>query len=1006
MIDQPQTAKSTPGAGDAQPGDPALLSILRAASLQELTWVLGESLDHQAAGPMALAASSEWPQRVELWPLRHGGATPDPATAVATIDAALMAMGFDATSADPQHDLAAGSRSEDAAAAAGFGSSALVLCDGGSGSVAALVPAPAAGTLPPSLLKAAGARACELLEMQRLQASLARLAQAEQLQHALFAIADMAGSDRDMPSLLRGLHGIVAGLMYAENFYIALYDRQRDCLRFIYFIDTDTDADSGPQPDEDVPLAALEHGLTWYVIRDRKPLMGSHERIAEQVSGPMRPRGADSLDWLGVPMVRDGEVRGALVVQNYRYGDCYHDTDLAVLAFVAEHVLTALERKQVQEDLEQRVADRTRELAQANSGLHKQVLERLRAEHLQATLYRIAALANTDESSERFYRHIHHAVGELINVENFYIGLLSEDGTQLEFPYSVDARDSRRSSRPLGRGFSEYVIRHGKALLAGAAEAEALVAAGELAKPSAAPAHCWLGVPLAGASGVMGVMAVQSYRDDLTYDAGDAELLTFVSYQIASSLQRRHSAESLRRLNADLEDRVVERTRELSEQIEVREQVEAKLKHQVMHDPLSGLPNRLYLRDRIERALAGVRRNGERRFALLYLDIDRFKLFNDSLGHLAGDEVLREVSRRLAECIREPDVVARLSGDEFAILLEDSPVPQTACKVAQRIQAAMQRPMQIAGRELQTSASIGIAIGDQRYQSTDALLHDADVALYRAKSAGRQRFVLFDDSLQREAMDVLGLENELRAGLVQGEFLPYFQPLVRLADRSIVGYEALIRWQHPQRGLLVPADFLQVAEDSGLIEAIDWQMYRLACSAGSALVREGGFITLNISARHFQNADFDERLLRLTAETGMDPARLRIEVTEGTLLGDPDAVAQILDRLRASCVEAALDDFGTGYSSLGYVQRFPLKMIKIDRSFVDPLGRDPSQRSSAIVTAILALARSLGLEVVAEGIETEAQRQALIGMGCVYGQGFLFEHPQLAEHWQEGGKTF
>lgn len=497
----------------------------------------------------------------------------------------------------------------------------------------------------------------------------------------------------------------------------------------------------------------------------------------------------------------------------------------------------------------------------------------------------------------------------------------------------------------------------------------------------------------------MGAIAVQSYRADLHYDQSDCELLTFVSYQIASSLQRRNAAEALRVLNAELEQRVLERTQELREQINVRERIEAQLKHQVMHDALTGLPNRLYLQDRLEREIALLRRRPDRRFALLYLDVDRFKLFNDSLGHLAGDDVLIEVSNRLSNCVREPDVVARLSGDEFAILLVDIQSPEDACLVAQRVQEAMQRPMLIAGRDLQTSASIGIAIGRAGYAGTDAILHDADVALYRAKAAGRARHVLFDDSLQPQATDVLALEQELRAAIANREFEPYFQPLVRLSDSRTIGYEALIRWRHPERGILTPDKFLAVAEESGLMEAIDWQMYRLACAAAVPLVEDGGFITLNISPLHFQNDDFDARLLALTAETGFNPAKLRIEVTEGTLLGDPEAVAKILDRLRVACVEAALDDFGTGYSSLGYVQRFPLKMIKIDRSFVDSLGGDRSQRSSAVVGAILALAHSLGIEVVAEGIETEAQRQALVAMGCVYGQGYLFGYPQPVGHY-------
>ncbi len=837
----------------------------------------------------------------------------------------------------------------------------------------------------------------EFLASQRLQASVADLAHAGQLQHALFAIADIAGSAQDMSTLLRGLHQIIGRLMYAENFYIARYDAARETLQFLYFADT-VDADAAVAG-EVIPIARLERGLTWYLIHDRKPLMGPTDRLREQVSGPLHVRGADSLDWLGVPMMREGEAVGALVVQCYVERARYTDADRAVLAYVAEHVLNAVERKQGQEELERRVAERTRELAHANEVLQRQVIERERAEHLQATLYRIAALTSHEDSTERFYRHVHNAVGELINAENFYIALVSDDGQTLEFPYSVDALDPLRASRPMGRGLSEYVIRHGKPLLADAAVVSRLVRTGELMPLRGTPAQCWLGVPLLSGEAVIGLMAVQSYRTTLNYNSDDAELLTFVAYQIANSLQRRKHAQALQRLNAELELRVQARTRELSEQIVVRERVEEQLKHQVMHDPLTGLPNRVYLRDRLERAMATMRRHGDQRFALLYLDIDRFKLFNDSLGHQAGDAVLREVATRLNQCVREPDVVARLSGDEFAIFLHDAPLPQTACKIAERIMVSLLAPMLIDGHELQASASIGIAISAERHQTTDELLHDADVALYRAKSAGRQRFVLFDDSLQRTAMDVLDLEHQLRAALRGNEFVPYFQPLVRLTDGVAVGYEALIRWQHPSRGLLAPGDFLSVAEDSGLIEAIDWQMYRLACIAGAELVRDGGYLTLNISPRHFQNDNFDTRLLELAADTGFDPAKLRIEITEGTLLGDPDAVAKILGRLRDACVEAALDDFGTGYSSLSHVHRFPLKMIKIDRSFVDPLGSAHSRRSSAIVGAILALAQSLGVEVIAEGVETEAQRQALVAMGCIYAQGYLFGRPQAAAHW-------
>ncbi len=884
---------------------------------------------------------------------------------------------------------------------AAHGGDSIVLCSGDYGSARLHLPAAALEAVSAAhsdLLMLAGRRFAELLSAHAMRTAMHGLEHAERLHRALFAIADIAGSDRDMPSMLRGLHDIIGQLMYAENFYIALFDNEKQVLQFLYFADAEDDSTG---PGREVPFADLERGLTWYLIRDGRPLMGPTSRLRQQVSGELLVRGPDSLDWLGVPMMRNGQAVGALVVQSYRTANLYTETDRAVLAFVADHVLTAVDRKRGQQELERRVAERTRELAAANEVLHRQILERERSEHLQATLYRIAALTTSDDDADQFYRLVHRAVGELINADNFYIALVSEDGRDLEFPYYVDAAEASRPSRPMGRGLSEYVIRHGRPLLADTATVDALIEQEQLDGSLAfgSPAHSWLGVPLITSAGAIGLVAVQSYRADQHYDAGDAEVLTFVSHQIARSLERRRHAQALRRLNAELEQRVHARTRELSEQISVREQIEAQLKHQVMHDPLTGLPNRLYLRDRLERAIADHRRNRVRRFALLYLDVDRFKLFNDSLGHLAGDEVLREVARRLKTCIREPDVVARLSGDEFAILLEHSPIPQTACKVAQRIQAALAPPMQVAGRELQTSASIGIAISDARHQTADDLLHDADVALYRAKGSGRQRFVLFDDSLQRTAMDVLDVEHQLRAALLRQEFRCFFQPLVRLDDGSIVGYEALVRWQHPERGLLAPGAFLAVAEESGLVEAMDWQLYRLACVEGAPLVRASGYLTLNISPRHFHNDNLDAPLLELARDTGFDPSKLRIEVTEGTLLGDPESVAKILARLRAAGVEAALDDFGTGYSSLSYVNRFPLKMIKIDRSFIESLGSETAHRSSAIIGAILALANSLGVDVIAEGVETEEQRQALLAMGCVYAQGYLFGRPQPAAAW-------
>ena len=892
---------------------------------------------------------------------------------------------------------------------AALGPAAYPLQVGPAGPQVAVLGTPdALKSLPPTpahLLELAGQRLAELLTQQQLHASVQHLEQSRQLQQALFAIADLASSDQDMDSMLRGLHEIIGRLMYARNFFIALFDSQRDSLRFIYFSD---EVDDGMyDPETEIPAAQLKESFTLAIIRQARAVRGPAWEVARQlgiVRGPVV--GTPAVDFMGVPMRRGTEVLGAIAVQSYREGLGYTESDSAVLGFVAEHVLTALERKHGRQALERRVLERTRELALANQQLQAQVAERERAAHLQATLYRIAALANGQESDDQFYRSLHAAVGELINAENFYIALVSEDGSTLQFPYCVDVAGEGGKNRPMGRGLSEFVIRAGQTQLVDTARLQQLRESREVAIQSqtgTSATVCWLGAPLLGAQGVMGVVTVQSYRSDLLYDEQDAALLTFVSHQIANSVQRRQQAEALHVLNNELEQRVQLRTQELRQEIAMREQVEARLQHEVMHDPLTGLPNRVYLRDRLERALATLRRDPQRSFALLYLDVDRFKLFNDSLGHQAGDIVLREVAHRLLECVRTPDVAARLSGDEFAILLEDGPQPATACKIAQRIQTRMQDLVQVGERELRLSVSIGIAVGQAHHQNIDELLHDADVALYRAKEGGRQRFELFDDREQRAAMDVLQLEQELRDALQEGQLVPYFQPIVRLADAQVVGYEVLIRWQHPVRGLLAPGEFLPVAEQTGLIESIDWHLYGLACEAGAPLVREGGYLTLNVSPRHFAHSDFDRSLMALLGRTGYDPAKLRIEVTESTLLGDPAAVASVLQRLKDAGVGTALDDFGTGYSSLGHVHRFPLCMVKIDQSFIGELDRAQPSRSVAIVDAVLSLGRALDLDVVAEGVETDAQRQVLIAMGCVYGQGYHFGRPAPAAHWRRSG---
>jgi GGDEF domain-containing protein len=509
--------------------------------------------------------------------------------------------------------------------------------------------------------------------VRALKSSLVGLERSEKLQRALFAIADLAGSDASMPELLRGVHAIVDSLMYAKNCFIVRLDAERDAIVFLYFVDTVDPPHLG-----DVSLSKRKGTLTWYVLTDGKSIRGDNEQLQAQVSGPLSFVGSDSYVWMGAPMLRDGVVQGAIVVQCYEPGMVYTEEDQAVLEFVASHVLTAMERKQGRALLEANVRQRTTELALANKELHQEIGERQRAERLQAALFHIAQLATADISQDELYARVHTAVGELINARNFFIALLSDDGKTLEFPYAVDASGERFSSRP-GRPRPVRVRAAPRP-----AHLPLRGDAGAGARGRAGPAH---GRHAGGV--VAGRAAGGRGQDDRpgggtklrrlgSYSHADQELLGFAASQIANTLHRRRAALELQQANEQLELRVQERTRELRAEISERQRIQEQLRHQVMHDSLTGLPNRGYLIDRLGRVLAHLRREPSRRCALLYLDVDRFKQINDSMGHQAGDEVLREVARRLQGCVREPDVVARLSGDEFAVLLEDVEIPGTA----------------------------------------------------------------------------------------------------------------------------------------------------------------------------------------------------------------------------------------------------------------------------------------------------------------------------------------
>jgi diguanylate cyclase (GGDEF)-like protein/PAS domain S-box-containing protein len=428
-----------------------------------------------------------------------------------------------------------------------------------------------------------------------------------------------------------------------------------------------------------------------------------------------------------------------------------------------------------------------------------------------------------------------------------------------------------------------------------------------------------------------------------------------------------------------------------------RQAIDDDIRHRALHDRLTDLPNRVLFMDRLEQGLARLRRRRSLA-AVLFLDFDHFKVINDSLGHHVGDELLTAVAPRLRHALRASDTVAHLGGDEFAILLEDIEGEEDAVEMAQRVAALFAQPFVIAGGEHFVSASVGIALA-RGGESAMELVRDADAAMYRAKERGRARYEVFDAATRGRVLARLRVENDLRRALDREEFSLHYQPLVSLADRGVVGVEALIRWHHPERGLVSPAEFVPVAEQNGLIEPIGRWVLERAC--GQAAMWHAARpdarpleIAVNLSAVQLASPGLVDTVTDVLAASGLPADLLCLEITETAMLRDPEVTGEVLRALGALGVRMALDDFGTGYSSLSYLPHLPLDTLKIDRSFVDGLGSEA--HDTAIVEAIIAMARALSLGVVAEGVETERQAQELARLGCERAQGYYFARPMPA----------
>jgi diguanylate cyclase (GGDEF)-like protein len=451
--------------------------------------------------------------------------------------------------------------------------------------------------------------------------------------------------------------------------------------------------------------------------------------------------------------------------------------------------------------------------------------------------------------------------------------------------------------------------------------------------------------------------------------------------------------------------------------ITARRHVEEKLVHQNFHDALTGLPNRALLLDRVQRAFIHSVRHPEYKFAVLFIDVDDFKKFNDSFGYATGDQVIVELASRLTSSLRRyqavarlalmshgKDTLARLGADEFAVLLDDIKDPSDAIRVANRIHDALAAPFTFNGQEVFSSASVGIVMSSTDRDRAEDLLRDAELAMYRAKAAGKGRCQLFDAEMHARALDRLRLERDLRAAVSRGEFLVHYQPIVQLQDDRITGFEALVRWEHPERGVLQPGEFIDIAEQTGLIVPMNRWLLREICQ--QARIWQARYaldapltLTTNLTSQELAQQDLVNSIRLTLQQTAMNPRHLQLEIRETVAMADADNAAEVLSRLKGLGVRLSIDDFGTGYSSLSRLQGLPLDTLKIDRSFISDMHSDPDKRE--IVRVIVMLGQQLGMKVVAEGTETAEQVRYLKELGCDYAQGFFFSKPVDARTFEK-----
>ncbi|PKG75267.1 bifunctional diguanylate cyclase/phosphodiesterase [Shewanella sp. GutCb] len=835
----------------------------------------------------------------------------------------------------------------------------------------------------------------------RLKVLALKYKRAEITQNALLDISNLAASVSTPEEFYSSLHQSLKKLIAADNFFIATLNPVTGRIEIPFFAD---EKDRHPQdcyPDEDLS-EMLYSGLTGYVLKTEQALVCNNDTYQQLVnSNAIIPRGSNCHLWVGVP-IRSAEcTTGVLVVQSYDSNIHYGDIEVELMNFISHHISAVVERLQYQEQLELAIETRTKELSIAYNKLKLEVYERRRAERLQQSLFEIADLATSNIDSLEFYEELHRVISHLIPINNCFISLLNEERNTLSFPYFVSQFDlPSPKPRAVSDGLTEYILLNHKPRLLERSDIDALIQSGELYCEApelndTQEINQWIGLPLLIHGKVSGSLTIYSYSYSQNYQEKDLELLTFVSQHIATAIEKKLSSESLQLSYEQLEEKVHERTQalacvneDLEQEIHQRKRIERQLVHDAKHDNLTGLPNRAMFMERLSQTIKHVRRHTLDKFAVLFIDMDRFKLLNDTLGHLEGDRFLIETAKRLHFCIRSNDMLARLGGDEFVILLDSVGNQKDAEDVAERVLVELSHPFTLSNQQVNSSASIGVAMsGSSNSDTSESVLRNADNAMYQAKSKGKGCYVIFDHGNNKQQVQELELENELKMALKKGELQLSYLPIMELDTERVIAFEPRLFWHHPTLGKVKQLQLNNIAEHCNLLIELDNYLLAGINEGFQTLEQQFGVdfhLQVSISSQHLNHKHALRSLKNKIKQCGFDLSKLTLFFNEKSFVQNTNNHINAFEILSSLNVQLGIEAYGSAHSAISSLTFLPIQSLKLDPSYATHLE---SEQYLKLIKAYYCAARALELEIFAVGICSKAHCQVLSEIGFKKGQG-------------------